>query len=161
MPSVFRLETNIESKLVTKAGHKKIMRDTNREGGERHKREFLPKHFKDIPETYPGAGGYRYRKRTNKWNKYKRKKVGHTTANVYTGELRKRVTTVTKVTATRNRWRNYVKPGFPMPTWQKSEIEIISNRELRGNVRWFEKTYTAKVNSPTYQKYRRKRFRRK
>lgn len=158
--SVFLLQFQVDQTLVTKRGYRKILRDINREGGQRHKHQFLRKHFENRPETYPGAGGYGYRRRTAKWNKHKLRKVGHVTPNVYTGELKKRVLTATKVTATRKHWQNYVKVGFRMPAWQKKELEIISRREQRENVRWMKKRYYEKANSRRYVRYRRQRLRR-
>ncbi len=158
---LYNIGFEVKSNLVTERGHRKITRDLNRIAGHVHRTEFFPKHFENRPETYPGAGGYRFKKRTAKWNRYKMRKVGHITANVLTGKLKKRVVNESRVTATSNKWTVYTSIGFQMPAWQRKEIEIVTPREIKEKIRWFGHHYVKMTGYPQYQKYRRQRAGRK
>lgn len=159
MGQLYKIDVQFDSSMFTKRGYPRAMRDLHRRAGKRHIRELFPKHFENRPETYPGAGGYRFKKRTKKWNDHKLRKVGHVTPNVFRGKLKKKVLHQSRNTATANKWSVYAKPGFPIPPWQRREIEVISRRELAENARWMEAEFVRLADDPQWQEHRRKRIR--
>ncbi len=63
------INTVILADTVTKSGHGKIMKSLNRTVMTRHAIKGLPKHFEQVPETSPGGGGYRYKRRGREYSK--------------------------------------------------------------------------------------------
>lgn len=146
----------LQSDMVTKQGHAEIQRDTNRELLERHAKETLPKHFQNVPETSPGGGGYRYRRRNRKYETAKRIRLGHTRPNVQTGRFEQAVLTKVRVTATQHKASMITRGAseHPVAAWQRDEVARVSRRELREYSKWKAAEYARRAQSP---KYRRRR----
>jgi hypothetical protein len=145
-----------------------------------HLRINLPKHFSNAPETSPGNGGYRYRRRSKRWNAIKLRKYGHQIPNVARGTMRKTVLSSSRLTSTATRWRLYSKtpaiavkdergnvvlnkrtkrPKFTRatPYWQRAEIEAVSNKEIREFARMYEDLFRRAVGSPRFKRKRKVR----
>ena len=153
----FQIE--IDSSMVTKAGHKKLMKRLNRTVMTRHAVKRLPRHFEVVPETRAGVGGYRYRARFKEYIDRKERKYRHRKPNVLTGKLRQAVLSRVKITATQYHGTLSTRgtAEHPLAEWQKREIETVSNRERKEMVRWFEKQYKRLAKTKQYKsKYRRR-----
>jgi D-tyrosyl-tRNA(Tyr) deacylase len=150
----------VQSDIVTARTHAKLMRELNREVMERHAAENLPKHFANVPETFPGAGGYRYRRRQEKYNQMKRRRFGEAIPNVKTGALREAVLAKVKVTATQHRARILTSGTreHQLTDWQRREIEIRSEREKREDIKWQEQEYSRRVQLPENRRKRRRKL---
>lgn len=165
--------------LMTRRDANVVSRGVMRALGRHHLRVNLPKHFEEGPETYPGAGGYGYRKRSKRWQNIKRRKYGHTKPNVATGRMRDAVLRGSRLTATATRWRIYARlpsevaqdkggnelrkrsgrPSFKRahPVWQRAEIEVISQREIREHMALFKRLYLRGARSPRFRRKRKAR----
>ncbi|MCA9017266.1 MAG: hypothetical protein KDA77_18180, partial [Planctomycetaceae bacterium] len=110
-------------------------------------------------ETYPGAGGYRFKERTKRYIKRKKKQVGHNKPNVLTGRLRKMVLSGSVITATQYNARLRARSYFPMKEWHRRELEVISNKEQRELAKKYKKDYIGLANKPQYQTLIRRRKR--
>ena len=148
-----------DTKLLTKRGHNRLMNDLHRHFGERHKRNLLPKHFQNVPETRPTVGGYHYRRRFRSWRRFKLKVLGHTKPNVFSGELEIYVTGGSIVRATKSRYTVKAISPFPMTKQHRSEIEIMSKREIIDTRRRMQRLYPRAAKLPKYQEFRRQRIR--
>lgn len=149
----------IQSDVVTKAGHQKIMRLLNRQVMIRWAIRRLPKHFEQVPETYPGTGGYRYRSRDKDYNRQKQRKYGHRKPNVLTGKLRRAVLSRVKIGATQHKGTLTTRgtPAHPLANWQRREIEARSVREFKEDIKWQERQYARLARSDRYRRKRRRR----
>lgn len=154
-----QLAMNVEGSIYTKRGHSKAMKIVNRSVMYRVKNQFLWKHFENVPETYPGAGGYRFKRRTAKYLKWKKKQVGHTKPNVLTGRLKKTVISGSIITATQHQSRLRAKSYFPMKEWHRRELEVISNREQKFLAKKYKEDYIGLANKPQYRSFIRNRKR--
>jgi hypothetical protein len=155
---VIGVGANLTRSGVTKAGHAKIMKRLNGSWMWRHANIRLPKHFENVPETTPGSGGYRYRKRSARYTKQKQRKYGHTRPNVATGELRSSVLAKVKITATQYK-STLVTRGtreHRLADWQRQEIAAVSIKERREEAKLTARNYKRLAKSPQY-KARRKR----
>lgn len=172
-------EITIDTKLMTARNANKASRMVMGLLGTKHLRERLPRHFQDAPETVPGGGGYRYRRRSKKWIEQKRKEGKPATANVYTGTLRDTVKRSSVLTNTATRWRIKAKlpvvyrkdasgkrllrqNGTPVfdrvtPQWQRDEIEILSRAEVRQYAKDYRRFFRQIAKSPEFRRKRRVR----
>lgn len=171
----------VEHDLMNRRDANTVSRGVMRALARHHLRVNLPKHFERVPETYPGAGGYGYRKRSRRWEIIKRRKYGHDKPNVATGRMRDSVLRGSRLTATATRWRIYArlpsevatdqsgsrlqkKSGRPKfkrahPVWQRAEIEVISRREIREFLVLYRRLYLRGARSPRFRRKRRARGR--
>lgn len=149
---------SIEANMMTKANHAKIMRHLNRQVMIRHALRRLPRHFELVPETYPGGGGYRYKRRGKKYTEQKQRRYGHQKPNVMTGKLRQAVLSRVKITATQHHGTLKTRgtSDHPLADWQRKEIEIRSPKEFKEDVKWQRRQY---LRLAKMDKYRRKRRR--
>lgn len=159
MGDFINLNFQLDTKLLTKRGHGKLMRDLNRQMARRHRDRIIPKHFSGTPETVPGGGGYGYERRSMKWNKRKQEQVGHTIPLVFTGRLRATIRRSSRITATQHRWRFRARGYFPLTFERRREIEVVSRRERREMAALMEKLYPLLAAQPKYQQFRRQRLR--
>lgn len=149
------ISVELRSDLLTTRQHAKIMREVNREIMERHRRLILRRHFEGTPETRAG-GAWDYAPRSLKYNRWKKKKVGHTIPLVLTGQLKYLVMMTSKITATQHQSRLYVRGYFPMRQELRNEIEAVSKQDAATLVKWASKEYLTRANDP---ENRRKRSR--
>lgn len=143
--------------IVSKRGHARIMREVNRASGQRHIDERLPRHFAAVPETTPGSGGYRYRRRSAGYSQRKLRKHGHRKPNVFTGELRDSVLSKAKLTATQHKWRVVSRGtmGSRLQDWQRAEIQAVSNRERKREYKLMRRHYLKLAQDPKNQDRRK------
>lgn len=149
--------TIIKSEYTSKRGHNKLMRKLNRTLMIRHALRRLPKHFEHVPETYPGSGGYRYKRRGTKYTEDKERKHGHRRPNVLTGKLRQAVLSRVKVTSTKDHGtlRTRGTSDHPLSDWQRREIEIRSRKEFIEDVKWQQREYARLGKTDDYRDKRR------
>jgi len=150
------ISVELRSDLLTTRQHAKIMRDVNREIMERHRRLILRRHFEGTPETRAG-GAWDYAPRSLKYNRWKKRKVGHTIPLVLTGKLKQIVLTQSKITATQHRSRLYVRGYFPMKPELRDEIEAVSSQDAAALVKWAKKEYIDRANDPANRRKRRRK----
>lgn len=127
----------------------------------RHAEIRLPKHFENVPETQPGSGGYRYRRRDAEYTKKKLKKFGHSRPNFRTGELRSSVLSKVKITATQYK-SNLVTRGtreHRLADWQRREIAAVSLKERRQEAKLTARNYKKLAKSPQYKARRKRKVR--
>lgn len=148
---------NVRSRLLTKRGHARAMRELMRETMETVRNNYWPKHFQNVPETYPGAGGYGYHKRTEKYERYKFRRFGHRRPLVFTGALEQTVRSTAKITATSNRGTLRARSPHFLRLRNRREIEAVSSRERRDLADRFGQRYIQLANSPQYQQLRIRR----
>lgn len=146
-------------KSVTKSGHAKIMKRLNASWMWRHAHDRLPKHFENVPETAPGSGGYRYKRRSTKYLKRKLRKHGHKRPNVATGILRQSVLSKVKITATQHKSRLVTRgtTEHRLQNWQRREIAAVSLKERREEAKLTARNYKKLSKSPQYKSQRRRK----
>ena len=160
MADFFNIGIKLETNLVTDRTLGTLMKKLNRGLGNLHKNKTMKKHFAGGPETVPGGGGYRYQRRSKKWNDQKRREDRGTTPLVYTGKLKEKVLSKeSKVRATRFKWSYTAKSSFPMTQERRDELEIISRREERQYVKWIQQKFAKAANLPKYKRKRSVRVR--
>jgi hypothetical protein len=144
---------------LTKVGFAQLMKRLNREWMERQRDERLPKHFKNVPETTPGVGGYKYRKRSKKYTEAKFRKYKHRKPNVLTGELRDSVIGRNKITATQYMSRLVMRGTVDsrLQDWQRREVSAVSRRERVEEARRTAKNYKRLSKLEPYKAKRRRR----
>lgn len=152
------LAFTLESNLLTKRGHARLMRDLLREAMEEHRDEKLPKHFERNADTSPG-GAYGYAKRTAKYQKRKARQVGHQIPLVLTGKLQQAIRSNVKITATQHRSRLTTRGYFPMRVAMRQEIETISPNEQSEMIGLLGLKYSSYAKKSDYQEFRRQRIR--
>jgi hypothetical protein len=156
---VIPIAVTVQSNLLTKRGHAKLMRDLLRETLEEHRDQKLPKHFERNADTAPG-GGYGYSARTAKYQRRKAKQAGHQIPLVLTGRLKQAIMSGVKITATQHRSQLKTRGYFPMRVAMRMEIESITEyeqSEMRGMI-GLKYSHYAKTK-PEYQEFRRQRMR--
>ena len=106
-----------------------------------HINQTLGKHFKDVPENQPG-GAYGVKPRSRVWNEVKRKRFGHTIANLATGHMQRNIRNLTlptvRATSARatstlrapNRTKKGSNRNFSMSPQQRKELAALSDREV-------------------------------
>lgn len=148
---VVQLAFRVETRLVTKRAHTQILRQLNGEMMEKIRDEFWPKHFMNVPETYPGAGGYHYARRTAKYQERKLRKYGHNLPLVYTGAFRATIQSAATITKTAN--SATLKSHCPhfIRLRNKREAEAVSEREKIELTQWYGRRYVECCNSPEFQ----------
>lgn len=152
------LAITMESSLLTKRGHARLMRDLLREAMEEHRDRNLPKHFQRNADTAPG-GAYGYAARTAKYQKRKARQVGHQIPLVLTGRLRDTIQRNVRITATQHRARLTTRGYFPMRVAMRKEIETMSPFEQSEMIGLLGLKYSAYAKKPEYQEFRRQRMR--
>lgn len=158
--SAFSFSFEVQQSTLTKRGHGRLMKNLNRDLAFWHHKKNIPKHFSGGPETVPGGGGYRYRRRTAKYNEAKQKKWGHQTPLVWSGGLKRRTLSNAQRTirATQFKWTLIVR-GKPANSFLRKEIEAVSNKEQRELVTRLKKRYPKAARLRKYQTFVRKKFR--
>lgn len=152
------LAITVESSLLTKRGHGKLMRELLREAAEEHRDQRLPRHFERNADTAPG-GAYGYEKRTAKYQRRKAKQVGHQIPLVLTGRLRSAIQANVRITATQFRSRLTTRGYFPMKTELRREIEVISPYERSETIGLMGLKYPVYAKREEFQEFRRQRMR--
>lgn len=156
---VARLSAVIEREGLTARKHAHLMRKLNRQWASRQRYQRLPKHFEEVPETAPGSGGYRYKRRSAEYTRKKQKQKSHKRPNVYTGRLRAAVLANVKVTATQN-GANLVTRGsreHRLQTWQKDEIARVSLKERKEERKRMARDYVRYARTAEYKAIRRRK----
>jgi hypothetical protein len=150
-------DTIIETDMMTKAGVSRLMRRINRETLEEHIDQALPKHFEQVPETSPGGGGYRYKRRRRAYTREKLEEFGHSRPNVKEGHFRTAVLSTAKVTATQHRARMVARgtPKHPVDKFQTQEVANLSAKERRTYVRNNARKYRKLSQTPEFRRKRR------
>lgn len=152
------ISITLQSSLLTKRGHSRLMRDLLKEAMEEHRDKKLPRHFERNADTAPG-GAYGYAARTAKYQRRKAKQVGHQIPLVLTGRLRQAIQSNVKITATQHRSRLTTRGYFPMKTQMRQEIEAISPFERSEMFGLLGLKYANYAKKPDYQEFRRQRMR--
>lgn len=137
--------------LITPREHKRLMRDLNYLGGNIQKYERLPGHFAEGADRK-----YHYKKRTSKYLARKRARFKEERPDlVARGKLAADVIVNSKVTATWDHWRVYVRQKAikAMPDWMRKEIEKMNKDEIKEDCRRTGKLY--KQHLPQYLRKRR------
>lgn len=175
---MLKLDLQISRANLTPRAHAKIMREIHRRAMERQWTERVPKHFDMVAYSEYGA-----RKRSSKYNewKLKRRYIGHTRPNVATGNLKRRLKA--KITATQygaklsmsssldkkidpEEWAKMskaeqakvIRKQRRLAAWQKREIEVMSRKEIQGELKQQAKEYKRAAESPEYRRKRQRRI---
>lgn len=136
--------------------HARISRQVYRGLAEHHLRVTLGKHYKDVPENRPG-GGYGVTARTEKYNARKRKRYGHTIANLRTGRARNFARANSRITATQHGSTLRIRFPFPMQARQRLEMEAMTVEELNDAVKLARELYLQEADKPENQRKRKRR----
>jgi hypothetical protein len=168
------IELQIQRFQLTERMRRSLMREINRQFMVRHVAERLPKHFTDQAYAEYGA-----RRRGTEYDKYKKRKFGHTWPNVRTGSLKKNLRH--KITATHKgsklvmrsrlikldekKWANmtpeekrkYSRKQRRLAGWQKREIAKLSKNEIRQERKRQAKEYRKGALSLEYKRVRKRR----
>ena len=167
---VVQLAAKFTSDLVTAGTLTTIRRTVNRETGQYIVDKILPSKFTesikyDIPHVYQRRG--------QKYEARKRRRLGHATPWVYTGNAKRTIPQTARITATSNGGRvivrapwagkaktkkdgGFAKQGFQ--EFQRQELEAVGKRQLERLAARQQKVFTREINDP---KNRRKRSLRK
>lgn len=141
-----------DTNLVTVRGHNKLMNILMRDGAQAYRDKILPLHFETEAERR-----YHYKPRTRAYNEMKLKRVGYIKPLVFSGRMREMVLRESKVTATKDRSRIYIKNYFPMKDEIRAELEVILESERADFVRELKKQYQARIGDPAYARKRRQK----
>ena len=144
----------LKTRLVTVRTHNQIMKRLNIETMEHIRDEYWPKHFQIGPETYPGAGGYQYAKRTLKYEDRKFRKYGHRRPLVYTGALERSVRSTARISGTSRGARLRARSPHFLRVRNRKEIERVSKREQMELMQRYGREYVRLANLPEYQEFR-------
>jgi hypothetical protein len=148
------LAFKLETRLVTVRTHNEILKTLNLDTMRHIKDFFWPKHFQNSPETYPGAGGYRYSKRTDAYQRQKFRKFGHNRPLVYTGALERAVSGSAKISGTsRGATLRARSPHF-LRLKNRLEIEAVSEREKHELTARYQREYIRMCRFPEFQETR-------
>jgi|TARA_R110000824_G_scaffold123295_1_gene281019 6-phosphofructokinase len=155
---MYGIEIQIERAQLTPRKHGQLMKEINRRVMERHVTQRLPNHFEESAHSEYGA-----RPRSAKYNKVKMRKYEHKKPNVFSGHLQQSIRT--SITATQYGAKLTIKASYNpkkkkqsrMADWQKREIAVMSNDELKQEQQRQASEYK---RGATSDKYRRKRKRR-
>lgn len=150
------IDARMESRLLTKRGHNKMMRVLLMEAMQEHRYNALPSHFERNSKTAPG-GEYGYSKRTAKYQKRKARMKGHQIPLVFSGRLKSEIVGNVKITATSKRSRLRTRGYFPMKTQLRSEIEIIPRSEQTEMKQTMGQKYADYAKLRSFQEFQRKR----
>lgn len=131
---------------IGKVHHNRISRSVLHAIAQEHLAFVIPKHFEENPATRPG-GPYGYRKRSAKWNRLKMRLYGHNRPNVATGAALSSVLGSSRITATKDRSRLYLKPGHPINAFQREELEAMVPGELRNAINRANRLYADEVKA--------------
>lgn len=153
------IQTLLEAQLVNKRGHGRILRQVNRELAVRHKNQRVARHFERNRFTNPGSGDYGFERRSKRWQIIKeRSGADPKRPNVFSGSMRRGILSSGQVTATQHRWRWRARnPDFPLPDWQREEIEAIAQPEIDEDTRLMERRYRMLAARPEFQRRRRRK----
>lgn len=148
-----------QSEHVTVQTHNKLMRSLNRTVMTMHAIQKLPRRFEEVPETTPGVGGLRYRRRGRKYTEAKQRKYGHKRPNVKEGHLRRAVLSRVKITATKDKATMYTRgtSEHRLADWQRLELERRTQKEVRESVKWQAREYKRLSQLPKYKRKRRRK----
>jgi len=147
----------IDQAGLNQRAHARLMRDINRQLGERHKSERLRRHF--YRNKYTAVGGeYRYQGRTKAWRKRKEKKgVDPLRPNFLTGQMQSDVVGSSIVRATQNRWTVQARnSSFPLSRWRRREMEIIGSSEVVEDMKLRGEMYARLAQTVEYNPPRKK-----
>lgn len=153
------IDVTIESELVTKRGHKQIMRKLIRQSLTRV-RQNLPRHFERNSKTTPG-GAYGYEKRKRDYQMRKAKVKGHQKPLVFTGKLKTAIQSNVKITATSTRGRLKTRGYFPMTAQRRNEIEAISMDEIQDLRARMVRDYRVLADRSEFKRKRKRKSKRK
>lgn len=150
---MMRLQAHIQRFDLTPRNHAAVMREVNRAVMVRHQYERLPKHFEEVAHSEYGA-----LPRSEKYNKWKRKKYGTAKPNVKTGRLRRSALSKVRITATQHGAKLTTRGTTKsrLSGWQLRELQSISADEKRLENKRMARDYKRLATS---QKYARKRKR--
>lgn len=147
--------------LATERTHKRLLKQVNRDIAVLHRNRTLRKHFENRAETRPG-GEYGYAARTKKYQIRKAKKTGHQRPMVFSGDMLRTVTSTSRITATKDKWRVYARTGKkfrPLLGRQiKDELEAVAESELDHYLSLMQKRYVILANRPENRRKRRKKL---
>lgn len=154
-----RIQSVIETNLLTVRGHGQIMRFINFQLGARHQHSRVRKHFDRNAETNPASGAYGYRARSRRWKAIKEKMgVDPLRPNVVKGDLRTSVLSSSVVRATQYLWSWKAKGSFRMPDWQRRELEAISKGEIADDTETMGRWYQQLADKhPEFKRQRRRK----
>lgn len=144
MPPLIALR--IERTEVTQREHNRITRVCLHAVAQNHLAFVVPKHFQINPSTRPG-GPYGYAKRSRKYEEQKRRKFGHSLPLVYTGNAMASVLGGSRITATQDKVRLYLRPGHAIGEQQRAELEAMTPGELRQAVTLAHRLYANEVKN--------------
>lgn len=164
---------SIKERLFTEAGHRRAVVTLLRACMEGIRDHFLPYHFKnEAYSRYPDV----FQKRRLKYDRWKRKVVGHTKPNVFSGTLQYNALVRSRATATSvNGGKLYIRHGDHgvymtgerkglfydrgLPEERDAELTVVSGEELQELADWFAETYVELQDHPEYRGSLLKRFR--
>lgn len=146
----------IESELLTTRGIRQIANIANRTTMLEHKVQRLAGRFENNALTKPG-GPLGFGKRTAKYQKRKARVKHHQRPNVWSGELREKVLSSARVTAT-YRQAKLIARGTTtsrLRDARRAEIEAIAPSENADMQRTWIETVSQLSEQPQYQRRRR------
>lgn len=141
---------------VTDATHNRLMREALRATMRDHLSHRMGDHFRENAKTAPG-GEYGYTARSPRYQARKRRKLGHTRPNFFTGKLA-RETRNSQITATAKRARVIIRAGRPLKNQQRLELEAITRTEEQEIAAFAGAHYQEHANNPKNRRRRRRRI---
>lgn len=146
----------IDSSLVTKRTHNKLMRKLHRQAMSRIRFSYWPRHFERNTDTAPG-GAYGYEKRSKRWQQRKARTVGHQKPLVFSGRMRRHILGNARIAATATRGTITARNYFPMRSQRRDEVEAVSDQERRGLIDRMGRDYVLLAKRPEYQRKRKRK----
>lgn len=157
---MMQLSVELTIDTMTKAMLRKALREVNRAAGNHIvdtvlRRKFTTQAYMEYPGIVRNRGG-RYTRR-------KQRQVGHNIPNVLTGRMKMSVLGLggSRVTATANGGRVYIRNYFPMREAQRQELEVMNNRDRKRIADFMGDELRRLSRKPEYQRKRRVKRKRK
>ena len=148
-----KVDIAYESSLVTLRSHNRVMRLVMLGMITRHLEKDLPKHFERSPET-AANGQYGYAPRSQKYLNRKLRVTGQNAPLVFSGRMRNTVLHQSRLTATKDRARLYVRNYFPMIEQRRKEVEAITPSETESLLAFGRREYLRLIKTDEFRRQR-------
>lgn len=150
------LQVSQITRLVNVRNHKKILNISIREIVTHHRDIRLSRRFRRGPKTRQG-GEYLFEPRTRKYQRKKKRDLGHLKPNVFSGETRERAKSA-KVRATSKSGSIRFSSHFPMTEERRGEMERISSKEQKQDRKSLRTSYARMAKMRRFKRKRKTRI---
>lgn len=146
----------ITQDMISDRKARKLSRKLTRQSLARIRDFYWPQHFERNHKTAPG-GGYRYAKRSRKYQIWKAKKLGHQKPMVKSGRTRTAARRNAKISATFKGGRIRSKTHYKRTPERARELEAVTEVEEHEIAQRYGRDWLRLSKRPEYQtKHRRK-----